>query len=154
METISEDHMALTNAKSALASAAASATMRSIGNRTFITNNGGATFLEQMLSELQNLEKRLKQTEESLKHTQKLFTFCEDARTRCFLTYLRDHDGQKETYKTKIKHLNQGVVHGGDCVADSEVIKRHQPNGPQYFRKIYGVDPEVIDNLSKSRCTT
>ncbi|KAL1857265.1 hypothetical protein Plec18170_003384 [Paecilomyces lecythidis] len=151
VETIPEDHMALTNAKSALSSAAASVTMRSICNRTFIANNGGATFLEKMLSDVKALREQVQGLDKSLKQTRKLAMSYEDVRMRCFLTYLRDHDGQKEMYKTKIKHLNQGVVHGGHCIADSEVIKRHQPNGPQYFRKIYGVAPEVIDNLTPDK---
>ncbi|GAD91691.1 hypothetical protein PVAR5_0265 [Paecilomyces variotii No. 5] len=140
-EKVHGGQSAITNAKSALKSAAATVTMRTINDRPVIANDRGATFLEELSVRVNDLEKNLKQT-------RKLATYYYDVRKRCYLTYLRDHvDGQKNIYQTEIKDLNEGVVHGGQCVADSEVIP-HQPDGPYYFQRIYGVAPEVVDNLS------
>lgn len=97
----------------------------------------------------ENLEGRVNDLEKNLSHAQKLSKLYDSARERCLLTYSRDHvRGQENKHKAIIKHLNQVVVHGGQCVVDSEVIKKH-PDGPYCFQKIYGVGPEVISNLGK-----
>ncbi|KAL1863379.1 hypothetical protein Plec18170_000214 [Paecilomyces lecythidis] len=182
-EGIPGSYSALTEGKSVLASAAASATMRTVSDRTVIANNEGARFLEKMESDVQglkaeiedfkaksekqhaaesvrsqelkaaneNLEGRVNDLEKNLSHAQKLSKLYDSVRERCLLTYSRDHvRGQENKHKAIIKHLNQVVVHGGQCVVDSEVIKKH-PDGPYCFQKIYGVDPEVISNLDQDK---
>ncbi|GAD99949.1 hypothetical protein PVAR5_8680 [Paecilomyces variotii No. 5] len=155
VETIPRGHSALEEAKRALASAAALVTMRTINDRTVITNNGGGTLLEEigeLRAEIKESKAQIQELSDQVKHCQKLATSYEDVRERCFLTYLRDHvRGKREKYQKHIKLLNQGPVHGGNCVADSEVIKKHEPDGPYYFQKIYGVAPEVVTELNPDK---
>ncbi|KAL1886540.1 hypothetical protein Plec18167_000472 [Paecilomyces lecythidis] len=182
-EVIPGGYSALRDAKSALASAAASVTMRTTSDRTVIANNEGDTFLEKMESDVQGLKAeiedfkaesekqhaaisaefqeikaeqqklggRVSDLEKNISHAQKLSKLYDSVRERFLLTYFRDHvRGKKNKHKAIINHLNEVVVHGVQCVVDSEVIKKH-PDGPYWYRKIYGVNPEVISNLDQDK---